>query len=309
MINNYKNKIIIDTDPGHDDALAMLMLLQSNKFDIKAVTTVAGNSSIKNVTRNAQAILDLFDSNIEVFSGKAEPIKRKLVQAVVHGESGFDGFDTSSTKFKLTGNASEKIIEIVKANPNEITLLCVGPLTNLARAIMFDPTLPKLIKEVVIMGGAIDVPGNKNRVAEFNFFVDPEAADIVFKSKIKKTLIPLDLCTKVVLGFDEFENILNKEIKDTLLPMMKLFQKGLIEDEGTNGILAYDALAAYFLINPDIFETKMMDVLIETKGELTSGMSVAERRDYKVEETNVKVCFRIDKEKFREDLFGLLSRN
>lgn len=302
-----KRKIIIDTDPGHDDALALLLLLKSNRFDVQAITTVAGNASIEKVTKNAQAILNLIDCSIPIYSGLPTPIKRELITAVVHGESGLDGFDTSATKFTLTQNAPEKIIEIVRAFPNEVSVLTLGPISNLARAFQLDPELPTLIPEVISMGGAIDVPGNKNRVAEFNFFVDPEAADIVFTSAVKKVVVPLDACNQVTLQLQDFQQVMNTELKVAILPMMEHFLRGLVSDEGTNGILVYDALAAYFLLNPDAFKLTPMNILIETFGEHTSGMCVAEKRLYKNALPNCEVVTTVNQTLFRKDFFKILG--
>ncbi len=299
-------KLIIDTDPGHDDMLALLLLLKSNQFDIRAITTVAGNAAIEDVTRNAQSILGLVKSPLPVYSGKPEPLARSLVKAVVHGEGGLSGLDTSKTKFRLTDNAPEKIVETIRKFPGQITILALGPLSNLARAFQIDPELPSLITEIVMMGGAIDVPGNKNRVAEFNFFVDPEAADIVFGAKVPKTMVPLDLCNQIVIDLADFE-ALKGRLGDVLRPMMRDFSKALAVDEGTGGILAYDALAAYVLLNRDSFEFRDMNVQIETKGEHTAGMSVAERRSYKLTEPNVRVACSVDRAAFCSDLFAALA--
>lgn len=304
---NNKPKLIIDTDPGHDDALAILMTLLSDQFDVLAITTVAGNATIEKVTRNAQAILDLIGSHVPIYSGIDKPLKRKLVTAVVHGESGMAGFDTTNTDFELTENAPQKLVELVKARPGEITILALGPLSNVARAIELDSTFANKIKQLVIMGGAIDVPGNKNRVAEFNFFVDPEAADLVFQSNIPKVLVPLDACNKVVLQVEDFQMVENKNLKSILIPMMEHFVAGLTTDEGTTGILVYDALAAYYLLNPNAFTLKSMDVVIETQGQYTFGMSVAEKRPHKVKNTNVEVVMGIDDQQFRQDFFKILS--
>lgn len=222
QINN-KPKLIIDTDPGHDDALAILMTLLSDQFEVLAITTVAGNATIEKVTRNAQAILDLIGSPVPIFSGFDEPLKRKLVTAVVHGESGMAGFDTSSTDCRLTQNAPEKMVELVTANPEEITILALGPLSNVARAIQLDSQFSSKVKQLVIMGGAIDVPGNKNRVAEFNFFVDPEAADDVFQAEVQKVLVPLDVCNTVILQVDDFRKVQNERLQSILIPMMEHF--------------------------------------------------------------------------------------
>ncbi len=304
-----KTKLIIDTDPGQDDALALMLVLFSNMFDVLAVTTVAGNATIEKVTRNAQAILDYIGVKTPVFSGKAKPLSRELVTAVVHGESGLAGFDTSATQYELTGNAPEKIVELVAAQPGEVTILTLGPLTNLARAFQLDPSLPSKINKLVMMGGAIEVPGNKSRVAEYNFFVDPEAADIIFQTKVPKILSTLDVSQQVTLQVSDFEAIQNKRLQKLLLPMMGHFFAGLTKDEGTKGILVYDALAAYVLINPAAFTLEQMDVVVETKGQYTSGMSVAERRPDKVENANVQVAVKIDVEKFKHDFFSILSRS
>lgn len=302
-----KEKIIIDTDPGHDDALALLLTIKSEMFDILAITTVAGNADIKKVTRNAQAIVNLTGEKIPIFSGRPMPLKRKLITAVVHGESGLDGFDTNQTKFRLTSNASQKIIELVEKFPNQITILGLGPLTNLALALQSKPSIAAKIKRLVIMGGAINVAGNKNRVSEFNFFVDPEAADVVMKSQVPKILVPLDACNQVVMQVDDFKKISNQKLNKILIPMMEHFFAGLIKDEGTKGILVYDALAAFFLINPKAFKSCPMDILIETKGKLTSGMCVVERRTYKKQMPSAEVVIKINKRNFIELLIKTLS--
>lgn len=305
---NIKPKIIIDTDPGHDDALALMLIIKSGYFDVLAITTVAGNSTIQHVTRNAQAILNLIDNRTKIYSGCAQPLKRPLVQAVVHGESGIDGFDTTQTEYGLTDNASQKIVDIIRNNPGEVTLLTLGPLSNIARAFQLDPDLPKLIPQIIMMGGAITVPGNKNRVAEFNFFVDPEAANIVFSSSIPKVLVPLDACNQVILQLNDFQKIKNVQLKPVLLSMMEKFIQGLSDDEGVAGVLVYDALAAYYLLNPQAFSLEEMDILIETKGEHTGGMTIAEKRDYKSQKPNAKVVTQVNDQIFKKDFIQILSQ-
>ena len=186
----YQTNIIIDTDPGHDDALAIMLIIKSGLFNVLAVTSVAGNSTIKNVTRNAAYILDLLKRrDIPIFSGKENPLKGNLIQADVHGSTGLDGVDTSKAQFENNHDAPKRIADLVNGYSGNITLLTLGPLSNIARAFQKDAPLSSKINKIIIMGGAIDLPGNKNRVAEFNFFVDPEAADIVFRTKVKKILV------------------------------------------------------------------------------------------------------------------------
>jgi inosine-uridine nucleoside N-ribohydrolase len=303
-----KPQIIIDTDAGHDDALAMMLLIKSELTDIRAVTSVCGNSTINNVTRNAQAVLDLLHADIPLYSGCAKPLKRELVQAVVHGKSGLDGLDMNATNYKMTNDAPERIAELVRTNPHEITIVALGPLTNIARCFQETPDIIPLIKEIVIMGGAINVPGNKNRVAEFNMFVDPEAADIVFRSDVRKILVPLDPCNDIILALDTFEALEGTQLHQPLVSLMKHFIAGIAGSEGVQGALVYDALAAYYLVNPAAYTTEDMDVVIETKGEHTFGMTVTERRLGRTKQTNATVVTHIDQRAFIRDLLANLRK-
>ncbi|MEF3691605.1 MAG: nucleoside hydrolase [Candidatus Moraniibacteriota bacterium] len=299
--------IIIDTDPGHDDALAIMLLDKSNLFDIRAVTTVAGNSTIKNTTNNARYILDLVGSKAPLYSGAKKPLRRKLIKAVVHGDSGLDGAKIIKQE-KLNNLAVDKIIEIVRRNQKKISILILGPETNLAKAFLRDPELPKLIKQLVIMGGAINVSGNKNRVAEFNIFVDPEAADIVFRAAVKKILIPLDVCNEVFLTMTDFKKMKGSKLYYPIISMMQKYIQGINQFEKTKGALMYDPLAAYYLINPGAFQTKKMDILIETKSKLTRGMSVADRRIWGEKNYNIEVATKIDKGTFISDFLKILKK-
>jgi inosine-uridine nucleoside N-ribohydrolase len=304
-----KPKLIIDTDPGHDDVLALLLLIKSGLFDIKAITTVAGNSTIENVTKNAAYTLDLVRRrDIPLFSGQPKPLKRDLLLAVVHGDSGLDGVDTSKTNFTLTGNASQRITELIKKNPNEITLIALGPLTNIARSFEQNPHLPSLLKQIVIMGGAINVQGNKNRVGEFNMVVDPEAADIVFRAYVPKVLVPIDVCNDFPIPLENFQELQGSSLYVQIMSMMQKFIEGIEKDEGTKGALVYDAIAAYYLLNPDAFTLELMDIVIETKGEHTFGMTVAEKRKNKSVNPNLEVVIRMDKTAFIKDFFSTLIK-
>ncbi|MDD4983394.1 MAG: nucleoside hydrolase [Candidatus ainarchaeum sp.] len=300
-------KIIIDTDPGHDDALAIMLAEKSRMFDILAITTVAGNTTIEKTTRNAKYVLDLLDSKIPLYSGSEKPIKRELIKAVVHGESGLAGIDPEG-EVELTNNAVDMILKLVKENPEEITLVTLGPLTNIARAIQRDPDVMKKVVEIVAMGGAIKVPGNKNRVAEFNFFVDPEAADIVFRFPVKKTIVPLDACNRIKLSLDDFKKIKNQKIRGPVLKMMGPYIENITADAGVRGALMYDPLTVYYLINPDSAKTKIYDLVIETKGEFTSGMCVLELRKRVKKEKNILVVEKINRESFKKDFIEILGR-
>lgn len=300
-------KIIIDTDPGHDDALAVLLLEKSALFDIQAVTTVAGNSSIQDTTNNAQYILDLVDSSAPLYSGATHSLSGDVVRAEVHGEGGLAGAQVS-IQVDLTHNASEKIIDIVKQYPNEVTLLALGALTNIAQAFTMDPTLPSMVKEIIIMGGAINVPGNKNRVAEFNILVDPEAADIVFNANVKKVLVPLDACNHISFALADFDKLAGSLLYLPIKSMMEPYIIGIQTFEKDAGALMYDPLAAYYLINPDAYILVEMDVRIELNGTYTRGMTVADRRAWGDKTPNTLVVTSIDRESFVRDFFSILSK-
>ena len=166
----------------------------------------------------------------------------------------------------------------------------------------------KKTKEIIMMAGAIRVPGNKNRVAEFNVFVDPEAADIVFKFPVKKTIVPLDACNDVRLGLEDFERIRNPILREAMLKMMKPYIDNINIYEGVKGALVYDALAVYYILNPDSCIKKDYNILIETKSDLTRGMTVADLRNIKEDLPNVAVVENIKEEDFKRDFIEILSK-
>lgn len=303
-----KRKIIIDTDPGCDDVMAIMLAVKSGMFDILALTTSCGNSTIANTTRNANFVLDLLGKNeIPIYSGAKKPLKRPLIQAVVHGKSGLDGIDPNN-KPALTGNAVEKILSIIEANPGQVTIVALAPLTNIALAILKKPKTMMKVKEIIIMGGAIKVPGNKNRVAEFNIFVDPEAADVVFSFQVRKTLVPLDVCNNVELTLKDFRMIKNIAIRTFLLKMIKPYIKNISKDEGIKTAMMYDPLTIYYLMNSKTIKFYTCNVAIETKGEFTRGMTVADLRIKPQEKDNIRVVKFIKENKFKSDFIKILSK-
>lgn len=300
-------KIIIDTDPGCDDVMAIMLAVKSGTFAIQAITTVCGNSTIKNTTRNARYVLQLLKrEDIPIYSGAEKPLKRILIQAVVHGKSGLDGINPTNLP-RLNGMAVQEIVSIINANPNEVTIIALGPLTNIASAIQKDPLTMMKLKEIVIMGGAIKVPGNKNRVAEFNFFVDPEAADIVFSFPVKKTLVPLDVCNNVKLALQDFKLVTNLSLRNALLQMVTPYIKNIAKDEGVRAAIMYDPLTIYYLLNPNMAMTYRCNIRIETQGELTRGMTVPDFRRKPEQEDNVTIVEYISNDDFKNDFIRILN--
>ena len=300
--------LIVDTDAGHDDALAMLMLMAFRPDDILCFTAVAGNAVMENVARNISAIKSLAGyPNIPVHTGGDSPLVLELVTAKVHGTSGLDGIDMSEISFDMDGKAPQRIVELAHQYAGELEILTLGPLTNIARALQIDSTISTKIKRIIMMGGAIDVSGNQNRTGEFNICVDPHAADIVFKSSIPKILVPLDPCDEIVIPLHVFEELKGCRIYSQIHSLMEHFIGGINLEIGANGALVYDALAAYYLIKPEAYEVKRMDVVVETKGEHTIGMTVAEKRLVAKKDFNMDVVTGIDSDMFISDMIKLLK--
>lgn len=299
--------IIIDTDPGHDDALAIMLAVKSNKFKIHAITTVSGNSIIENTTRNARFTLRLLErEDIPVYSGSEKPLKRELVQAVVHGKSGFEGLDPKNEAC-LTGNAADKIIEIVKNNPGKITIITLGPLTNIAKAILKDPETMSKVERIAIMGGAINVHGNQRNVSEFNMFVDPEAADIVFGFNIKKRLTTLDACNHILLQLEDFNKLKGSALYEPIISLMKPYIKKILDDQKVAGALMYDPLTVYELLNPEACEYKIYNIKVDKDGENSRGKIIAILKDKYDNPRDTKVIMKISEDSFKKDFIGILK--
>ena len=302
-----KQKIIIDTDPGVDDAVAIMLLAKTDSIEILAITTVAGNSGIKNTTANAEYLKDLLGLKCPIYSGATKSLSGPFIEGQVHGVTGLTGIN-HNFQGNLTNNAPEKIVEIINRFPNEVTILCLGPQTNLAQAITKDPSLPSKIKQIVMMGGAIQSPGNKSWVAEFNIFLDPEASSIVFKTPTSKVLVPLEICYRTPLFLKDLVQMSNlSKLKPVLTNLVTPYIKLLNQFEGVDGAIVYDALAAYYLINPKAFTTKELEINIETKGEFTRGMTVADLRTWGEKNPNTTVATSLDRDSFIKDLLDTLS--
>lgn len=302
-------KIIIDTDPGLDDALAIMFACLCPEFDIKAITTVCGNSTIENTTSNARYILNFLDRNdIPLYSGAKSPVERDLVQAVVHGQDGLAGINKFGNS-TLTNNAAFQIISILKKYPNQISIVVLGPLTNIAEVIKTDPDAIKLAKELVIMGGAVRVAGNKNRVAEFNIFVDPEAASIVMKNPVKKTLVPLDACNYSTMCLDDIKDLKSTLIRNLVKKIIIPYSSNILAETGQNKAIMYDPLTIYYLLESKKCVTENMNIQIETAGLITRGMTVIDDRvSSKRVKPNIKVVMKVQNKLFLNKFIEAMNR-
>ncbi|MEF9892693.1 MAG: ribonucleoside hydrolase RihC [Anaerorhabdus sp.] len=295
-----KRPIIIDTDPGIDDAVAIAIALFSEDLDIKCISTVSGNVGLDKTTFNALRLLKFFGKeNIPVAAGASQPLLRPIVDASeIHGKTGMEGFDFEDPDMSLL--RKESSIELMKQillDSNEpVTLMPIGPLTNIALLLLTYPEVKPKIKEIVMMGGSTG-RGNCGVMSEFNFHADPEAARIVFKSGLKLTMAPLDVGVRALIS---------KEVSEEIRMMNKtgnMFYELFSRYRGSSfetGLRMYDSYAIAYILEPSIFETVNAFVDIETKGEYTSGCSVIDLKGYLKQESNATVLLDADPEKFEQ---------
>ena len=302
-----KLPIIIDCDPGHDDALMLMLAFGSGMFDVRAVTTSAGNQTQEKTLANTLKILSLIGANVPVYRGSDTPFFRNLVIAeYVHGESGLHGVDFAEATFKAESiMAVEGIARILAESEEKITIVPTGPLTNIAAFLLAFPNLKHKIERISLMGGGI-FRGNMTPLAEFNMYVDPEAASVVFKAGIPITMCGLDVTHKAVVyqkDIDLFRSIGNKTgaAAAGLLEFYSVFyRENRIELEG--GAALHDPCAIAWLIDPGMFTSRACFVEVETKGELTSGATVVDFYNVMNRTPNAEVCYDINRENYIEML-------
>lgn len=303
-----RKKIIIDTDPGHDDALALLLMLCSDSIDVRLITTVAGNSTVQNCTNNAYLIRALADAaTVPIASGAAYPLCRALQTAVTHGSSGLDGVGRVPA-VELDGQAVNRMLTAIRENPQEVTLLVLGPETNIAQAILRDEATMREVKELVIMGGAFTVRGNQTSAAEFNIFSDPEAARIVAEFPVPKTYIPLDVCNRIQVPLEEFGCIKDTGLRKTVFAMMRPYIRNLKEFElDTRGALMYDVLAAYYVLRPTMCNTRVGRVSVETDDEDCIGKTTMTQKQENATANRGKIVQSIPYQQFVNDFFAVIN--
>ncbi len=275
-------KIIIDTDPGQDDALALMTAFGSETLQVLGVTCVAGNVPLDLTTENALKICELTgNEKIPVFRGCERPLERKLVTAEhVHGKTGLDGTELSLKNKKVEKYAaSDFIIEtLIENNQEKITLCALGPLTNIATALLRKPEIGDFLEEIVLMGGGFFEGGNITPAAEFNIYVDPEAAKIVLNSGVKITMLPLDVTHKTLVD-RQFLSSLRSSGKNSAIQAARLldfFERYDIQKYGSKGGPLHDPNVIVYLLDPEIYKGKLVNVEVEIKSDLTRGMTVVD---------------------------------
>lgn len=304
-----KTKIILDCDPGHDDAMALLMALAAENIELLAVTTSAGNQYPEKTFQNAKKLLALAKrEDIPVAMGAPKPIRRELIIAEeIHGESGLDGAHLPEpTAPALTISANDLMAKILKESDEKIAIVATGPLTNVAIFLLSHPELKDKIELISFMGGAC-FGGNITPHAEFNIYVDPEAADVVVKAGVPVAMFGLDVTLKAQLFPQDVKEIraIANPVATTMADLLDFFNLTTTvpfwaEEGHVEGIHMHDPCAMAYIIDPSIFKMYQMHVEVETGDLMSRGSTVVDYQNVFGKEKNVSVSFGLDLAKFKK---------
>lgn len=311
--SNAPRKIILDCDPGHDDAVAMILAHGNPKIELLAVTTVAGNQTLDKVTANALAVGTIVGiTGIPFAAGCARPLVREVETAgEVHGDSGMDGPAQPESSIELDErHAVDVIIDLVMSHePGEITLVPTGALTNIALAARKEPRIVERVREVVLMGGGYHT-GNWSAVAEFNIKVDPEAAHIVFNEAWPVVMVGLDLTHQALATTEVVERIekIGTGPSTFVRELMDFFAQAYRDHQGFDAPPVHDPCAVAYVIDPEVVRTVKAPVSVELRGELTLGMTVTDFRAPASADCNTSVAVDLDHEGFWNLVVDALER-
>ena len=297
--------VILDGDPGHDDAIAWVLANASPMLDIKAVTSVCGNQTMEKTTYNTLRICTLIGLNVPVAKGRIKPLlKEPMVAPNVHGQSGLDGPKLPEPAFEVSDMDAVTLMAKIEESDEPITLVPTGPLTNIASLFLAHPELKSKIEHIYIMGGGIH-HGNWAPAAEFNIQVDPEAADIVFRGGVPITMAGLDVTEKAQIYPEEFEIMRNlgNPVAKTVAEWFDFFFQ-YHKSKGYRGAAVHDAVAVAAITNPEIFEVKDMYVEVETEGDYCPGATIGDIKNRYEKEPNVHVLWNLDRDAFAKILIN-----
>lgn len=299
-----KKKIIIDCDPGYDDAVALLLAAGNPNVEVLGITTIAGNQTLEKVTRNALRIAKLAHlDHVSVAAGSARPLLRDqvVVAANIHGESGLDGCTLPEADYTVDQrNAAQFIIDtVMREPPQTVTLVPIGPLTNIALAVRMEPRIVERVKEVVLMGGGCHI-GNIKPMAEFNIENDPEAAHIVFEEKWPIVMIGLDL-TYQALATAEVKNeiaAIDTDAARFLTQVLARFSETYKRSKGFDEPPVHDPCAVAYVIDPTVMQVRKAPVHVEYRGLYTNGMTVVDLRKPAPQDCHTAVALKLDHKRF-----------
>ncbi|MFJ9500582.1 nucleoside hydrolase [Brevibacillus centrosporus] len=299
-------KVIIDVDTGIDDAMALSYAVHSPDLEICGVTTTFGNITVEEATRNTLQVLELVGAGeIPVYPGASKPLVRELKEKakLFHGENGLGNVELPlPSAAPQVMRAAEFMIATIKEHPQKITLITVGSMTNLALAIMAAPEIVSLVERVVVMGGAVTVPGNRTPVAEANICADPEAASYVFQSGIPITLVGLDVTMQTLLTREHLQQWRESDTKIShfFADMCEVYMDAYAKVGNVLGCGLHDPLAVGVVIDPSFVTAYPMHVQVDTSGSASDARTIGDRREQPASAPNVDVCLEVDHERFVE---------
>lgn len=293
--------VILDCDPGHDDAISIIIAASAaSDLNILGITTVAGNVEVEKNTINTLKICELLELDVPVVQGARRPlVKASEFAPEIHGETGMGGPELPDPQIEVTeGHAVDFIIEQVMNSSEQVTLVPTGPLTNIAMALIKEPRIIENIDEIVLMGGGTF--GNWTPAAEFNIFVDAEAAKVVYDSSVPVTMFGLDVTHQVIATEDIIERVgkIDNKIAVFVKELLIFFGETYKNHFGFNGGPIHDACTTMYLLKPELFKTEYLNVTVETKGEYSYGMTVIDTLSVTGREPNTNVAFGVDTEAF-----------
>jgi pyrimidine-specific ribonucleoside hydrolase len=300
--------VIIDCDPGNDDAIALMLAFGSGKLKVLGVTTVAGNTSGENAYRNALAVLSAIGVDVPVARGADGPVLRPLETArEVHGESGLGAPHTPAVRLRGSElSAVEFLSNTLRESEEKVTLVPIGPLTNIAIAFLAFPDIKKKVERVVLMGGAAG-EGNRTPSSEFNVMTDPEAACVVFRSGVPITMVGLDVTLKALIYPEEVEAIRGRGKVGAFAAGLLEFYSRFYRSKGFSGNPVHDALAVAAVFDPEVIKTKDAHVDIETRGEFTLGRTVVDFGGVTGKPPNAQVAVGVDRDRFVTHIKNAIS--
>jgi len=306
-------KVIIDCDPGIDDAIALCMALFDPSLDVLAITATEGCVDADRSTKNLQLILEHLDPPRYPRLGEASPAETRpaVDTRYLHGDNGLGNADFGEVPELHHRHSSAKLIaDTVRSFPGEVTIIAIGPLTNIASAFQRDPSLVSQVDQIIMMGGSLNGIGNITAAAEFNMYYDPASAQSVFRSRTTKTLIPLDVTSQVSFGMDLLEKIPNSttRVGRLLKQILPFFFNAFHQRLAQESILLNDAVAFLAATHPEIFTTEPLHGDVETIGELTRGVTVFDRRPHPDVRANMAVAVDINADAARECVVNALLR-
>lgn len=300
-------KVIFDTDPGIDDALALLLLAASPEVDLRAITVTHGNTSQEKCLRNALQLVELAGiKHVPVIRGASEPLVKELsVAEETHGDGGLGYAILPPSNVKPSSVlAHDAIIDEVERHPHEVTLLCVGPMTNIALALLKKPSIAGKVKRIIAMGGAIHYPGNATPQSEYNVYCDPEAFDIVLRAGIDFTLVPLDVTYQCIFTTEHLARInqAKDEIKNFIAESTRFYMEFHASHQDIHGCAINDPLAAALLIKPSLVTNRDYFLSIELQSVSSKAKTIADHYGALKQTPNAKVAMEVDVDSFM-DLF------